>query len=157
MELDEKDLEILKLLKDNSRLTSRQIYKKTRIPITTIHNRIKKLEENGVIKNFTLNLDHKKLGQPILAYILITINYTLPTGKKTTQEEVARKIRTYSNIEEINIVTGLVDMLILGRFKDIEELYDFVGCVPYSAIILNTQILHCVGQSSVKISRFRSS
>ena len=127
MKLDEKDLEILKLLKDNSRLTSKQIYKKTRIPITTIHNRIKKLQESGIIRNWTLNLDYKKLGQPIWAYILITINYTLPTGKKTTQEEVARKIRIYPNIEEINIVTGLVDMMILGRFKDIEELYDFVG------------------------------
>ena len=126
MEYDEKDLEILKLLKDNSRLTSRQISKKTRIPITTIHNRIKKLEENGIIKNFTLNLDYKKLGQPILAYILININYTLPTGGKISQEDIAKKIRVLSNVEEVNMVTGGMDMMLKSRFANIEELYDFI-------------------------------
>ncbi|MBS3149713.1 Lrp/AsnC family transcriptional regulator [Candidatus Woesearchaeota archaeon] len=127
MEIDEKDLDIIKLLQYNSRITSRQIYRKTKIPITTIHNRIKKLEKYGIIKNFTVNLDYKKLGQPILVYVLITINYTLPSGEKTTQEDVAKQVRKYSNIEEVNIVTGGVDMLIKARFKDIDELYDFIS------------------------------
>lgn len=126
MEVDEKDLEILKLLKDNSRLSSKQISKKTRIPLTTIHNRIKKLEKYGIIKNFTLNIDYKKIGQPILAYILITINYTLPTGEKISQEDVAKKVRILSNVEEVNMVTGGMDMMLKSRFASIEELYDFI-------------------------------
>ena len=50
--LDEKDTQILNLLKDNAKLTSSQISKLTRIPITTIHNRIKKLEKEKIIKNY---------------------------------------------------------------------------------------------------------
>ena len=126
MEIDEKDFIILNLLKENSKLTSRQIYKKTKIPITTIHNRIKKMEELRVIKNFTVNLNYKKLGQPILAYILITINYILPSGSRIDQEDVAKKIRALQNVEEIYMVTGGIDMFVKSRFKDIDELYNFI-------------------------------
>ena len=52
--MDEKDEKILKLLKENSKLTTQQISKKTLIPITTIHNRIKKLEKEGIIKKLCL-------------------------------------------------------------------------------------------------------
>jgi DNA-binding Lrp family transcriptional regulator len=81
MELDKKDLQILELLKRDSKLTTSKIAKKTLIPTTTIHNRIKKLEKSGIIKNYTLNLDWKKLGKNITAFILVSVIYQLPTGE----------------------------------------------------------------------------
>jgi len=73
--IDNKDLKILELLKLNARFTTKQISKKTLLPITTVHNRIKKLENLGVIKNYSVVIDHKKLGKSISAYILMNINY----------------------------------------------------------------------------------
>jgi len=52
VKLDDKDWQILEILKDNAKLTSHKISKKTAIPITTVHNRIKKLEMNGIIKKY---------------------------------------------------------------------------------------------------------
>ncbi len=126
MDLDEKDLLIMDILKNDSKLTTGQISKKTRIPITTVHNRIKKLESFGVIKSYTVVLDYKKLNKPILAYVLITVSYNLPSGKKVDQEILARQIRSFSEVEEVGITAGETDIIIKVRLQDVESLNDFV-------------------------------
>ena len=124
--LDEKDLKILEILKQNSKLTTQQIAKQLNIPITTIHNRIKKLEKLGIIKGYTLVLDYKQLGKSILAYVLVTVNYNLPSGKKLSQENIAKNIKKFSNVEEIDLMTGATDILVKVRVKDIDELNEFI-------------------------------
>lgn len=123
--LDDKDFKILDVLKHNAKLSTQQIAKKTLIPVTTVHNRIKKLEKEGVIKGYTIVLDHKKIGKAVLAFILINVVYTLPT-KKFQQEEIAKQIKKFEIVEEVAIVAGGTDMIIKVRTKDIEELNDFV-------------------------------
>ncbi|MEM1535602.1 MAG: Lrp/AsnC family transcriptional regulator [Candidatus Pacearchaeota archaeon] len=123
--LDKKDEKILELLKENSKLTTSQISKKTAIPVTTVHNRIKKLEKLGIIKNYTLNIDFKKLGYDIVAFILVTVTYTLPSGEKIKQEQVAQAIKKIG-AEEVYIVTGGTDIIAKVRAKNIDDLNDFV-------------------------------
>ena len=48
-EIDEKDKRIIEVLREDSSLTTRQIAKKTRVPITTVHHRVRKLKEDGFI------------------------------------------------------------------------------------------------------------
>ena len=98
----------------------------TTIPITTIHNRIKKLEKEGIITGYTLKLDYKKIGRPIKAYMLLTVTYTLPDGKKLRQEDIAKTIKRLEEVEEVNIMTGITDILIKVRMKDIDQLNTFV-------------------------------
>jgi len=124
--MDEKDDKILKLLKENSKLTTQQISKKLLIPITTIHNRIKKLEKEGIIKRYTLDLDNKKIGKNIAAYIHIVVDYKLLKEIKMSQHELAKKIKQYDFVEEAAMVTGGTDIIIKVRVKDIDELDDFV-------------------------------
>ena len=124
--LDDKDLRILELLKENAKLTTHQISKKTAIPITTVHNRIKKLEQEGIIKRYTLVLDHAKLGRPMLGFVLVTVTYTLPSGKKISQEDAAKKIRALAGVEAVYIVTGGTDIIVKVRVKGVDELNDFV-------------------------------
>jgi len=125
MTLDEKDLKILEILKENSKLRTSQISKKTRMPITTVHNRIKKLEKESIIKSYTVIPNYKKLGKSILSYILVSVIYTIPSGEKISQENVAKKIKQIG-VEEVSIVTGGMDIIVKIRVKDIEELNDFV-------------------------------
>ncbi len=124
--MDEKDDKILKLLKENSKLTTQQISKKLLIPITTIHNRIKKLEKEGIIKRYTLDLDNKKIGKNIAAYIHIVVDYKLLKEIKMSQHELVKKIKQYDFVEEAAMVTGGTDIIIKVRVKDIDELDDFV-------------------------------
>ena len=51
--IDEKDLRILTFLRQNSKLTNEELSKRISMPITTVHNRVKRLERLGVIKSYT--------------------------------------------------------------------------------------------------------
>jgi len=124
--IDKKDIKILETLKENSKISTQQISKKTNIPITTVHHRIKKLEKDGVIKGYTVLVDNKKLDKGLCAYILITVDYQALKHKNTSQHDLAQKLRKYEVIEEADIVTGGSDIIIKVRVKDIDQMDDFV-------------------------------
>ena len=128
MVLDEKDIKILELLKLDSKLTTQQISKKILIPITTIHNRIKKLENEGIIKNYTLSLDHKKLGKTISAYVLMQVDVAILRQKGMNQEDLVNLIKTKSKgiTEYISIISGDYDIIAKVLARDVSELDDFV-------------------------------
>lgn len=124
--MDKKDELILAILKENSKLSSQQISKKTRIPITTVHNRIKKLEKQGIIKGYTVILDNKKIGKPIAAYVLITVDYKLLKQLKMSQQELAKKLKQHEFVEESAMVTGATDIIIKIRVNSIDQMDSFV-------------------------------
>jgi len=124
--LDEKDLQILNILKENAKLTTSQISKETRIPITTIHNRIKKLEKQGIIKNYTLNIDFEKIGKPLKAYILVTVSQNPASPKKLSQEDIGKKIKFIEDVESIDVVTGATDILVQVRSASMKELNNLI-------------------------------
>ena len=55
--LDDKDWKIINILKEHGDYATRQIAKKTLLPVTTIHHRIKRLKEEKIIRKFTIDLD----------------------------------------------------------------------------------------------------
>ena len=123
--LDEKDQLILGELKKNGKLSSQQLSKRTRLPISTIHNRIKRMEHSGIIKGYTVVLDEKKTGM-IGAYILVIVNYHPSDGTTIEQYELAKKIKQIPCVVEVSMTTGTCDILIKVRSKNIEELNEFV-------------------------------
>ncbi len=125
MKLDDKDREIINELISNSRQTVGKLSKKLGMPPTTIHNRIKKLEKEKLILNYTVNLDYKKMGRPIMAFIGIDINYNVE-GKKIKQVEVAEKIKALTGIQEVTILAGGMDIVAKVLAPDIDELNTIV-------------------------------
>lgn len=123
--LDDKDYIVLSALQENAKLSTQQISRKTRIPITTVHNRIKKLEASGIIKGYTTVIDDKRLGN-ITAFILMAVMYHLPDGTVLNQEELADKVKRHQNVQEVFIVTGGRDLIAKVRVKTVDELNDFV-------------------------------
>ena len=124
--MDEKDVKILDVLKKNARLSVKSIARLTGIPVTTVHNRIKKMEKEGLIKGYTLSLDYTKLGKPIMAYILITVDYKLLKNMKKTQHQLAEELKKNDFVEEVDMVTGRNDIIVKVRVSDIQELSNFV-------------------------------
>lgn len=124
--MDKKDFAIIKLLKENSKLSTKEISKRTKIPMTTIHNRIKKLEEEGIIKGYSCVLDYKKIGRGLAAYILITVDYRLLKALSLTQHELAKKLKQNENVEEVAMITGSNDIIIKVRVPNIDVLDSFV-------------------------------
>lgn len=123
---DEKDYKILALLEENARLTTGEIAKELDIPQTTVHNRIKKMKQNKVIKRFTIDLNRKMIGRGLVAYILCTVSYHTARGQKINQFEVGQLIKRLPEVEEVSIVTGDLDMIVKVSMRDVDELNDFV-------------------------------
>ena len=72
--LDDKDFAILDELMKNARQSVFQIAKKTNIPPTTIHNRVRKMKANGVISGYTVRVDREKTGQNICALVFVSLD-----------------------------------------------------------------------------------
>lgn len=117
IKLDQKDHQIIGLLKENSRLSVRDIAKKTGIRPSTVHERIRRLKENRVIEKFTLKLNNKAIGENFIVFMLVS-------GKPT--EYVGESMLTHKNIREVFGITGEYDMLFKLKFRDVEEFNSFV-------------------------------
>jgi DNA-binding Lrp family transcriptional regulator len=119
-EIDEKDMAILDTLKKDSSLSIQKISKRTGIPIATVHHRIKKLVNEGIIKKYTIVIDRTKLGKKLVAHILIK---AIPGSDHVVLLE---KLMKHENIEDGSAITGAFDILLKVRLKDIEDLDQFV-------------------------------
>ncbi|MFH1506131.1 MAG: Lrp/AsnC family transcriptional regulator [archaeon] len=120
-ELDEKDWKILEVLKEHADYTTRQIAKKTLLPPTTIHNRIRKLKQEKVIKKFTVELDQKSIGRGFVCYVLISANLELLKQKKKSQYDLAGELKKFDFVERVDITSGGTDLVAIVRVKDVEE------------------------------------
>jgi len=119
--IDEKDKLILEVLKEHADYATRQIAKKTGLPITTVHNRIQKLKREKVIKRFTVDLDYHKVQKGFRAYVLVSVNLSLLKQKNKSQYNVAKEIRNFPFVERVDIVSGGTDLVAMIRVKDVVE------------------------------------
>lgn len=126
VELDEKDTKLLEILAKNCKMSTLEISKKTGMPVTTVHNRIKRLEAAGVITGYAALIDKKTLGKKIMGYVMITVAYRVAPGKIISQVELAKKMASLEEVEDASIVTGETDVILKIRVKDIDDLNNFV-------------------------------
>jgi DNA-binding Lrp family transcriptional regulator len=127
MQLDETDVKIMKVLTLDARLSSRQIASQCDVSIGTVLSRIKRMEKDGVIKGYSVMLDHEKLGYELTVVCEITVS-------KGRLLEVENEIARLPNVCCVYDVTGLTDAVIIAKFKKREELSKFTKrllAIPY--------------------------
>ena len=118
MELNEVDKKILKALLEDARLSSRQIAKNVGVSTGTVLSRIKKMEEEGLIKGYSALLDHEKLGYQLTVVTEITVS----KGKLV---EMENEIAKTPNVCGVYDVTGLTDALVIAKFRTRDDLGHF--------------------------------
>jgi DNA-binding Lrp family transcriptional regulator len=127
LELNETDKKILKNLLDDARFSSRQIAKNVGVSVGTVLSRIKKMEDDGLIKGYSVILDHEKLGYELTVVTEITVS-------KGRLIEMENEIAKISNVCGVYDVTGLTDAVIIAKFKNREGLGKFTKqllALPY--------------------------
>jgi len=127
MELTETDKKILKNLLDDARFSSRQIAKNVGVSVGTVLSRIKKMEDDGIIKGYSAILDHEKLGYELTVVTEITVS-------KGRLVEMENEIAKIPNVCGVYDVTGLTDAVIIAKFKSREDLGKFTKyllALPY--------------------------
>ena len=119
MSLDEIDLRILGSILKDARKSYRKIADDINVSPPTVLSRVQKLEKRRIIKSYSAILDHEKLGYDLTAVIEVTA----VKGKIT---EVQKHISKFPNVCAVYDITGLTDMIIVAKFRNREELSNFV-------------------------------
>lgn len=119
MSLDEIDLRILSSILKDARKSYRKIAEDINVSPPTVLSRVQKLEKGHIIKSYSAVLDHEKLGYDLTAVIEVTA----VKGKIT---EVQKHISKFPNVCAVYDITGLTDMIIVAKFRNREELSNFV-------------------------------
>ena len=122
--VDETDLQILSMLRENARVSLKNIAEKTFLSSTAVSARIEKLEENGYIKGYHANLDPQAFGLNIKAFI----NLELEPIRK---QEFYPYIRSCKNVVECNCVTGDYSMLLKVLLASTDELDSFINEIQH--------------------------
>jgi DNA-binding Lrp family transcriptional regulator len=117
--LDELNLNILSILQEDARKSSREIADRLDVATGTIYNRIKKMSDEGIIKGYIPFLDFQKIGFDLTALILIQVE-----GKHMTQVE--EELAAIPNIVAVYDITGEHDAALIGRFKNRKSLNNFI-------------------------------
>ncbi|AXT49932.1 winged helix-turn-helix transcriptional regulator [Aquimarina sp. BL5] len=118
--LDEVDHQILDMLIENTRTPFTDIAKKLLISAGTVHVRVKKMEEAGIIEGSSLTLDYKKLGYSFIAYVGIYLQNTSQT------KFVLQRIKEIPFVTVAHITTGKFNIFCKVRAKDTNHAKDII-------------------------------
>ena len=118
--LDETDHKILDLLIDNTRIPFTDIAKKLEISAGTIHVRVKKMEDAGIITGSSLQVDYNKLGYSFIAYVGVFIF-------KTSQTQfVLERISEIPFVTVAHVTTGKFNIFCKIRAKNTSHAKDII-------------------------------
>ena len=119
--LDRKDLEILRLLQENARITIKEISGKINLSTTPVHERIKRMEESGVIKQYVTLVNHDKVkkGLMVICYV------SLKQHSKNAGVKFIKTIHELNEVTECFSISGEFDFRLKVICEDMNTYYDF--------------------------------
>jgi Lrp/AsnC family transcriptional regulator for asnA, asnC and gidA len=120
--LDSLDWKILEALQENSKQTYSEVGRKLGVAHSTVYDRIRKMEKNGVIKKWTVDIDHEKIG---INYV--TARMTVYTDPKES-ENVAKALSQAKQVLEVSMSLS-EELLIIVKViaRDQDELHSFIA------------------------------
>ncbi|TRO50286.1 Lrp/AsnC family transcriptional regulator, partial [Candidatus Bathyarchaeota archaeon] len=117
---------ILELIQKNSKLTARQIAQKIKSPITTVFAKIRRMEDQNIIREYRAILAPEKLASGTTAFIFASVSYRTKNSGIISQRIVAKKIASFQEVQEVHIITGDWDLLIKLRAEAVDNVGNFV-------------------------------
>jgi len=116
--VDRTDVRILEVLISDARLSYRQIGKRVGVSAATVMTRVRRLEQEGIIKRYSAMFDHEKLGYELTVITEITVS----KGKLLEMEKEIAKLPCVCAVYDI---TGLTDAMVIAKFKNRQDLSAF--------------------------------
>jgi len=125
--MDSVDKKIIALLKQNARMTASEIAGKVHLSVPAAAERLKKLDRTGIIEQYTIKLNRKKLGLSLMAYIQVTFD------QKAYHEEFRETLHYFKsavqeseNVLECYHTTGEYDFMLKVLVRDTDHLEEFI-------------------------------
>ena len=119
--IDDKDLQILKLLQQNAKMTVKEIADSIHLSTTPVHERIKRMEQNGVIKQYATLVDHAKVkkGLMVICYV------SLRQHDKVEGAKFIQRIQEMSEVIECYNISGEFDFMLKIVTENMDSYYNF--------------------------------
>src|SRR6476660_10074725 len=119
--LDQKDLGILRWLQQNARITVKEISDKVHLSTTPVYERIKWMESTGVIKKYATLVDHSKVKKGLMVIIYVS----LKQHKKTAGAKFIKAIHEMNEVIECYNISGEFDFMLKVVVENMDAYYDF--------------------------------
>ena len=120
-ELDKKDLAILSLLQENARITIKEISGKVHLSTTPVHERIKRMEDSGVIKQYATLVDHAKVNKALMVICYVS----LKQHSKNAGVKFIKTMQELNEVVECFSISGEFDFMLKVICEDMNTYYDF--------------------------------
>jgi DNA-binding Lrp family transcriptional regulator len=118
-QVDAVDRRIVDELRVDSRLSISALAERVNISRANAYNRLARLTADGVITRFTVDVDHRAMGDAITALILMDID-------QHAWRKVENQVLALPGVERVALTTGTFDVMVLVRTPDMETLRDVV-------------------------------
>ncbi|MDQ6609823.1 MAG: Lrp/AsnC family transcriptional regulator [Bacteroidota bacterium] len=119
--LDKMDLAILKLLQQNARITVKEISEKVHLSTTPVHERIKRLEESGVITQYVTLLNAAKIGKGLMVICYVSLRQ----HSKNAGDKFIKAILELNEVIECLTISGEFDFMLKVMVENMDEYYNF--------------------------------
>jgi len=120
-DLNEMDLHILKILQENGRITNSDLAETIHMSASPCWRRVRQLEENGVIRRYTAELDRKKIGLGVFVYVSIQID----KHSDKDASEFEREVVELPEVISCHSVAGGADFILTVVCRDLDAYADF--------------------------------
>ena len=122
--MDDKDLELLRILEENSRLSAQEIGSMTNLPPAEVEARIRDLEEKQMIRKYTAVINWEKAGNgEVLAIIELKVSPERDYG----YDRIAERLSRFRQVRTLRLITGTYDLQLLVAGKNMQEVSRFVS------------------------------
>lgn len=119
--LDKKDLEILKMLQQNARVTIKEIAEKVHLSTTPVHERIRWMEEQGVIKQYTAILNNAMVNKGLMVICYVSLRQ----HSKNAGGKFIQRIMEMQEVLECLTISGEFDFMLKVATENMDTYYDF--------------------------------
>jgi Lrp/AsnC family leucine-responsive transcriptional regulator len=150
--LDEKDKAILRYIQSNAKATVREIAANVHLSTTPVHERIKRMEEEGVILQYATILNHTRINKGLMAICYISL-------KEHNKKSGGKFIKTLSEMPEViefYIISGAFDFMLKIAVENMDDYYNFhvnkLGQVDNIAQVQSTFIMGVIKTGQPVIS-----
>jgi Lrp/AsnC family transcriptional regulator for asnA, asnC and gidA len=123
--MDGTDEDLIQVV-DSGTIKYTDIARKLKLPLSTVHFRLKKLEREKVILHYRAEIDWKKAGFPIAAYIFVNIDVDLLKKIDKSQDDLLKEFMSIFYVRDGALITGDADILLKIIAKSSEHLKDIL-------------------------------
>ena len=141
IQIDSTDLQILRVLQENARLTTKELAARVHLSTTPVFDRLKRLERSGFIKKYVAVLDAEKLGRGFTVFCSVKLKQM----NRSVARDFISVIKDIPQVAECYNISGEYDYLLKIQAPDMKYYNEFIinvlGTIDSIGSILSTFVM----------------